>query len=251
MKNKLQIIRISVVFILNLLPAYAIFGILTSDMPGEMGTSMVLLGCLFQIFIFSLCALLLYNILKRFIKTNTQFEIAYYALLLLFYCLPIVLIFIPFGFQIIITGLLILLVTIPSLLIIACLVTINLLVNKILTSYTIISFPKFWGKKRFEGYHEKCFFPLCIMNPLKTPKIRSIIKSYIIQKLPADKLSKETDTNDYHFYWWFFGRLTQYTRFKIKSYNKKQKCFLLQAADNKIYQCVVYIDKNEITRFVF
>lgn len=100
-----HIIRLLVVFILNLVPVYFIIKVLTSDIPGEFGDSLFIIGCFLYILIFTFYALVSYLILKALIKKKKRREIVYYILLFLFYSIPIVLLVIPRGTEIAIVGL--------------------------------------------------------------------------------------------------------------------------------------------------
>lgn len=126
-------------------------------------------------------------------------------------------------------------------------------------SYTIISIPNTTGKVFVGGTKQD--FPICIVNPIKSKQLKKDILNYVHIQLNDKNNIPSYDDSDYYkrqykqFNRWFYGRLNKIPDIKLSAIKsqKNEICILLEAADNREIQCVVFMNKRtkEILKIVF
>lgn len=120
------------------------------------------------------------------------------------------------------------------------------LVFRIILSYTIITIPYSYnyGKTFIGGTKYK--FPINIVNPAKTKKIKDSISTYVELNLVRSPMGNYKRENIKLFKWWWFDRLGKIPDFDIIAINKEnnQYCVLVECVDDTNYQCLVFFDKN-------
>jgi hypothetical protein len=128
--------------------------------------------------------------------------------------------------------------------------------------------PLIFGTATYVG-NDKYYFPICIVNPIKTNKVKKNILMYVEQKFRdeppfttedidtikhAINYGYEYDSEKYYKIVYYenlkrcFGDLIKMNKFKIVSVNNtgddKKYSFLIQIIGNSEIKCVVFMNKE-------